>query len=158
MKTLKLVIFTLFIFATSLCYSKNVKNCGVTNLEKDKSISMAENDVTSTLSSEQQTTIKNNLDQEILTDKKIKEAEKAKKKAEKARKKAEKKQKAAEKQLKKAEKAKKNYFDTQKKYERELKKHQKLQSKGKLSPENEIKWQKKLDGLKNKIEKFRKKL
>jgi len=155
---LKLMITTLFLFAAAICYSQKVAYNGVTYLVKGNSIFMGKNDVTSTLSPEQQANIKKTLSRKILADKKIKEAEKAQNKAETSQKKAEKKQRAAEKKIKKAEKAKDNYSDAQNKYKKDLKKHQKLQSKGNLSPEDEIKWQKKLESLKIKIDKLKRKL
>jgi hypothetical protein len=158
MKTLKLVITTLFVFAVSIGFAQKVDYGGVTYLVKGNSIFMDKIDITNTLSYEEQAGIKNALSQQILAEKKLKEAERAQKKAEKAQRKAEKKQKAAEKKIKKAETAKKKYEDAQSKYEKELKKYQKLQFKGKLSPEDEIKWQKKLAGLKANIEKLKNRL
>lgn len=158
MKTLKSIITTLFLFAVCINYAQKVEYDGVTYLVKGNAIFMNKIDVTNTLSPEQQVVIKNKLSEEILANKKLKAAEKAQKKAEKAQNKAEKKEKAAEKQIKKAEKAKDKYTDAQNKYEKELKKHQKLQEKGKLSTEDEVKWQKKLGDLKSKIDKLKKKM
>ena len=80
------------------------------------------------------------------------------KKTEKQKKKAEKKLKKAEKEVKKHAKAQDNFSDAKKKYDKEFKKYQKLKSKGKLSPEDEVKWLKKLEGLQKKIDKTERKL
>ena len=158
MKTLKVFLTVVLLFAITISFAQKVDYNGTTYRVKGNAIFMGKNDVTSTLSPDEQANIKNRLSKQILADKKLKEAEKAQKKAEKSQKKAEKKQRAAEKKIKQAEKAKDNYSDAQNKYKKELKKHQKLQSKGKLSPEDEINWQKKLEGLKNKIDKLKRKL
>ena len=136
---MKKIVITLLLIS-SVAFSQVEKKLG----EFTKVTSFDKIDVTNTLSQEEQTTIKNRLSEQIFAEKKLKEEEKAQKKAEKRIKAAEKKQKKAEKQLKANEKAKKNYADVQEKYEKELKRHKKLSDKGKLSPEDEIKWQKKL--------------
>ena len=158
MKTLKVFLTAIFLFAITVSFAQKVDYNGTTYRVKGNTIFMGKSDITSTLSPEEQANIKNRLSEQIIADKKLKEAEKAQKKAEKSQRKAEKKQKDAEKEIKKAEKAKKRYTDAQDKYEKELKKHQKLQEKGKLSPQDEIKWQKKLESLKSKIDKLKRKL
>lgn len=158
MRLIKLFITIIFLFGVTISQAQKIEYNGVNYVVKKNAIFMDGNDITNTLSLEEQVNIKNALSQKILTDKKLKEAEKAQKKAEKAQKKAEKAQKKAENEIKKKEKAKKKYSDAQKRYEKELKRHEKLRNKGKLSPEEEIKWQKKLDGLQNKIEKAKRKM
>lgn len=98
---------------------------------------------------------------EKLEKKKVKTAEKLekdKKKAEKAQKKAEKEQKRAEKALKKKQKAQNNFEKATKKLESSQKKYDKLKRKGKLSPQDEVKWLEKLEGYREAIEKAKKKL
>ena len=158
MKKLKVVLTVILLFMFVIAQAQKVQYNGKNYLVKGNDIFVDKVDVTNTLSIEDQNRIKNKLSEQILADKKLKENEKAEKKAEKRIKAAEKKQKKAEKQLKANEKAKKNYADVQEKYEKELKRHKKLSDKGKLSPEDEIKWQKKLESLKKKIEKLKRKL
>lgn len=158
MKTLKVFLTTVLLFVITLSFAQKVDYNGATYWVKGDAIFMGESDITSTLSIEEQANIKNRLSEQILADEKLKTAEKAQNKAEKAQRKAEKKQKAAEREIRKAEKAKKNYANSENKYKKELKRYQKLQDKGKLSPEDEIKWQNKLDGLKSKIERLKRKL
>jgi len=158
MKTLKLFLTTIFLLAITISFAQKVDYNGTTYSVKGNAIFMGKSDITSTLSPEEQANIKNRLSEQILAEKKLKEAEKAQKRAEKKQKAAEKKQKKAENEIKKKEKAKKNYSDAQDRYEKELKRHEKLRNKGKLSPEDEAKWQRKLEGLQNNIEKSRKKM
>lgn len=158
MKTLKLIISTFFFLVIVAGYAQKIDFNGVTYFVKGNLIFVDKVDVTNTLSPEDQANIKNKLSEQLLAERRLKNAEKAQEKAEKAQKKAENKQKKAEKEIKKAESAKKSYENAIDKYEKEQKKHSKLSSKGKLSPEDEIKWQKKLEGLKDKIDKLKKKL
>lgn len=115
-------------------------------------------DVTNTLNIEEQQSIRSTLEkieeQEEVAEKKEKEL----KKAEKEQKKAENKQKSAEKALKKREKAHSNFEKSGKKYEDAISKYEKLKKKGKLSPEDEGKWLKKIDKLKEANEKTKRKL
>ena len=165
MKNLKGLVTTIFLFAVVLVQAQKVELNGVDYVVKKNAILVDKVDVTSTLSPEMQASIKNRLNAQILAEKRLAEAKKAQKAAEKAQKKAKKKQKAADKELKKAEKKLKNkekakarYEVAKKDLEKNIEKHQKLQEKGKLSPQDEIKWQKKLEKSRNKIEKPIKKI
>ena len=91
-------------------------------------------------------------------EKEQKKAEKEQKKAEKEQKKAEKAQKKAEKELKAKEKAQSKFDDANEDYTDALSKYEKLKVKGKLSPNDETKWQGKLLKLKDNINKAKKKL
>jgi predicted DNA-binding protein (UPF0278 family) len=116
------------------------------------------NDVTSTLSVEDQNNIRLRFEK-ASEDLKMKEKlEKEARKAEKAQKKAEKKQKQAENALRKREKAQDNYDKAIKKLEQAQSKYEKLKRKGKLSPKEEAKWLEKLDNLSQSSEKAKKKL
>lgn len=83
---------------------------------------------------------------------------KADKKIEKARKKKEKADKKAAKNLKKKQKAQDKYLKATKKLEKNEAKYNKLKDAGKLSPNAEEKWLKKLDRFKKDVDKKRKKL
>ena len=85
------------------------------------------------------------------TQKDAKKLEKETKKAEKLQKEAEKKQKKAEKTLKKQQKSQDRLNKATKKLESSQKKYEKLKRKGKLSPQDETKWAKKLEGYKEAI-------
>lgn len=122
-------------------------------------------DVSETLTIEEKNNIRTNLDEKIRLEKeaeeaesKIKKAEKEHKKAEKEQKRAESKQKAAEKALKKKEKAQANFEKAGDKYEDAIKKYEKLKERGKLSPNDEAKWLKKIDNYKDDINKAKRKL
>lgn len=165
MKKIKVVLTAILLVAFTMVQAQNIEYNGVKYLVKKNAIFVDKVDVTNTLSLEEQASIKNALSEQILAEKRLKEAEKAQKEAEKAQRKAEKKQKAAEKKQKKAEKeikakekAKQKYADAQENYEKALKRSEKLRERGKLSPVDEVKWQKKLEGYKNKIEKAKRKL
>lgn len=83
---------------------------------------------------------------------------KANKKEEKAIKKQDKAQKKAEKELKKKGKALSKFNKASQKMEQNQVKYNKLKERGKLSPNDDVKWLKKLDGLKKNVEKSRKSL
>lgn len=87
-----------------------------------------------------------------------KEKEKAKKEAEKEKKELAKEKKELAKKEKNAQKAKDKFNNANDNYEDNLAKYEKLKSKGKLSPNAEDKWLKKIDGLKQNIEKARRRL
>jgi protein subunit release factor B len=158
MKTIKILITIILLFGVTISQAQKVEYNGVNYVVKKNAIFMDGKDITTSLSPEQHANIKNRLSQQILADKKLKEAQKEQKKAEKRQKAAEKRQKKAENEIKKKEKAKKNYSDAQDRYEKQVKRHEKLKNKGKLSPEDEVKWQKKLEGLQKQIEKTKRKM
>ena len=122
-------------------------------------------DVTETLTIEEKQQIRAAFDKKMAqikeseeVAKRLEKAEKEQKKAEKERKKVEKEQKKLEKALKKKEKAQSNFEKAVKKHEDAIKKYEKLKTKGKLSPVDEEKWLKKIDGLKDDIDKTKRKL
>jgi hypothetical protein len=115
-------------------------------------------DVTETLTLEERKEIKANLEEKIRQEKAKEETEKKIEKAEKEQKRAENKQKKAEKALKKREKEHSNFEKSVKKHEDAISKYEKLKRKGKLSPEDEGKWLKKIDKLKEANEKAQRKL
>lgn len=90
--------------------------------------------------------------------KETKAAEKAQKKLEKAQKKAEKAKKKAEKELKKKEKALTKYNKAVQKLEQNQNKYQNQKNRGRLSPNDEAKWLKKLESYKKSVEKARRKI
>ncbi|MGC1633589.1 MAG: hypothetical protein WA749_15880 [Gelidibacter sp.] len=90
--------------------------------------------------------------------KEAKAAEKAKKRAEKARKDTEKAKKKAEKALKQKQKAQDQVNKASRKFDQQQDKYQKLKNSGKLSPNDDAKWLKKLNKYKNNLEKARTKL
>ncbi|RKE98547.1 hypothetical protein [Ichthyenterobacterium magnum] len=93
--------------------------------------------------------------------KKIKKAEKLEKemkRAEKAQKKAEKEARKAEKALKKKQKAQNRYKKANSKLKSAQKKYDRLKKKGKLSPNEELKWLGKLKGLREDIARAKKKM
>ena len=119
--------------------------------------------VTESLSEEQKTNIRQTSEarltakkeaeakKEALEDKQ-KAQEKAIKDAEKALKEVEKKQKAIEKAMEKKETLREDFIDANSKYKDQKDKYQKLHDAGKLSPNDEEKWAKRLDKLKSKME------
>lgn len=105
-------------------------------------------DVTNTLAEHEKTAIFSAFNERLAKIKEAKKVEKNLEKAEKDQKKAEKRQKKAEKALKQKEKAQSNFEKAGEKYNSALKKYEKLNSKGKLSPEDEKKWLDKIEKLK----------
>ena len=132
MKTIKILITIILLFGVTISQAQKVEYNGVNYVVKKNAIFMDGKDITTSLSPEQQANIKNRLSQQILADKKLKEAQKEQKKAEKRQKAAEKRQKKAENEIKKKEKAKKKREslgsvnlradEETKKYETEIKK------------------------------------
>lgn len=115
-------------------------------------------DVTNTLSEEQKKEIQDQLEEKLdgqrEAEKKQKELEEKKKEAEKEAEKAEKKQeeleekqKKLENKLEQREKARDNYLRAKKRLEDKRNKYEKLKSKGKISPNDEKKWEERLKDL-----------
>jgi len=154
MKNFKIISSIFFFLICLMTYAQKVEFNGKKYHVKGEHIFLNGTDVTATLSTEHLNNIKNKLTRE----EQLKKVDKQKQKAESKQKKAEKKQKKVENELKKRKKAEKNYSDIQKKYSKEINKYEKLKKKGKLSTDDEVKWHKKLDNLKIKIEKNKKKL
>ena len=158
MKKIKLIAVLIFLFTITIVQAQKIEYNGVQYVVKRDVIFMNGKDITSSLSLEQQVNIKNKLSQQLLAEEKLNAAEKAQNKAEQKMRAAEKKMKRSEKELKKKETAQKKYTAAQKQYEKELKKHDKRSKKGKLSLDDEEKWKRKLEGLKNKTEKLKRKM
>ena len=154
MKNISLIITTCFLLVTSLIQAQKVEYDGKKYNVKGENIILNGKDVTATLSTEQLNNIKNKMTRE----QHLRKIDKEKQKAENKQKKAEKKQRKAENELKRRQKIEKNYTDSQKKYDKEIKKYEKLMKKGKLSSDDEVKWHKKLEIMKERIEKNKKKL
>ncbi len=156
MKNVKLFIAIVCFFMVALVNAQKIEHEGKEYHVKGEKILLNGVDITADLSADEQLVIKNKLKNKIATEKRLKSAEKAQKQAENKQKKAEKKQKQAEKELKRSEKAQKNYENAMEKYSDAQKKYEKLKNKGKLSPVDEEKWIKKLENLKDNVEKNRK--
>lgn len=153
--------FLTVIFLFALClnmHAQDVNHNGITYKIKGKTIIQDGVDVTTTFSTEEQTTIFEAFNKQKALEKERKASEKALKKAENEQKSAEKKQKKAEKELKAKEKAKSNYDKANSNYQKAVSKYEKLINKGKLSPVDETKSLKKIENLKDDIEKAKKKL
>ncbi len=158
MKKSIVLVAAIFFFGIFVVSAQTNENNG----EKKSVISLDNKDVTSTPSFEPKANTKNKLSKETIAQEKAKKAqkkaEKAQKKAEKAQKKSERAQRKIEKEIKAKEKANKNYTNARSKYEKGLSRFEKLKNRGKLSPQDEVKWQKKLESMQNKIEKYQRKL
>jgi outer membrane biosynthesis protein TonB len=183
MKTLQLLTTTFLLFAMSFTYAQEVTYNNETYKVDGKYILKNGEDVTESLSEEafkeiiataetiqqnerelaeeaekMQAELKAEIKEEEKAQKEAEKRKKAQEKAEKEVKKAEKKQKKAEKALKKKEKVQKRFEKANDKLESAQKKYDKLKRKGKLSPDDEAKWLKKLEGLQRDIVKTKKKL
>ncbi|MCF6296383.1 MAG: hypothetical protein L3J08_00095 [Flavobacteriaceae bacterium] len=158
MKNLKCLVLTFCLFISVLIHAQEIEPKEGQYTIKDDKVFLNDEDVTTSLTTKQLADIKSKLKNEVAREEKIEKAKKEAKKAEKKQKKAEKKQKKAEKALKKRQKAESNLAKSQKKYSKSFNKYEKLRDKGKLSPKDEIKWLDKLEGIKKKVEKNKKKL
>ncbi|TXD83705.1 hypothetical protein ESY86_08480 [Subsaximicrobium wynnwilliamsii] len=103
-------------------------------------------------------TISEKIDADVKAKREAKALEKANKKAEKALKKAEKAQKQAEKTLKQNQKAQDKLIKASRKLKNAESKYQKLKRKGKLAPNDDAKWLKKIEGIKKDITKAQQQL
>ena len=158
MKNAKLFISIVCLFMMTILNAQQIEHEGKEYSVKGEKIFLNGVEITADLSADEQLVIKNKLKNKIATDKKIKSAEKAQNKAENKQKKAEKKQKQAEKELKKREKTQKNYENAQQRYSDAQNKYEKLKNRGKLSPVDEAKWLKKLENLKENLDKNEKRM
>ena len=158
MKNVKLFIAIVCLFMVTILNAQQIEHNGKEYRVKGEKIFLNGVEVTADLSADEQLVIKNKLKNKIATDKKIKSAQKAQNKAENKQKKAEKKQKQAEKELKKREKTQKNYENAQQRYSDAQNKYEKLKNRGKLSPVDEAKWLKKLENLKENLDKNEKRM
>jgi len=153
-----LVVLLLFLGMTLSSQAQEVDFNGTTYMVKGKTILQNGADVTTSLSAAEQTGIMDALNQQKALEAEQKKAEKQIKKAENEQKKAEKRQKKAEKELKAKEKAHSRFENSSKDYSNAMAKYEKLKRKGKLSPNDEEKWLEKIEGLKEDIEKAKRKL
>jgi len=159
-----IIILLAFTFSISINAQEVVKDGKTYEVKKEK-IFLDGKEVTETLSIEDKTEImklasriSEKMKLQEKAEKEAKKLEKETKKAEKAQKKAEKEQKRAEKALKKKEKAQSKFEKAGKKYKAAQKKYEKLKKKGKLSPQDEVKWLEKLEKLKENLDKAKRKL
>lgn len=158
MKNIKSLVTMFLILLVTIAHAQKIQYGGKEyNVKKDR-IFFETIDVTDSLTNNQVLAIKARLQEKLAVERKIKDAEKAQKKAEKKVKKAEKAQKKAERELKWRLDAERELKKNKERYAKELKKYEKLKKREKLSLEDEAKWQKKLNALKLKIEKSKKKL
>ena len=155
---MKLLITFIFVMSGLIVNGQEVMMNGKSYEVKKGVIYLDGLDVTSTLTIEEQNAIHARF-QELSENLRIKEElEKNAKKAEKAQKKTEKKLKKAEKELKKKEKAQEDYDKSAKKLKQAQEKYEKLKRKGKLSPEDEAKWLKKIENHTESFNKAKKRL
>lgn len=167
-----LTVFVLFFGFAIASQAQDVNFNGNTYTIKGKKILMEGADVTTVLSAEnqagvwqafkEQEALLKAQEQAIKAEKELEKAEKAAakeaKKLEKERKAIEKEKKRVEKFLKAKEKAQSNFEDATKNYNNGVEKYEKLKNKGKLSPNDEAKWLKKINKLQENLQKAQGKL
>lgn len=160
---MKYIIIFLFLICGFVTQAQEVKVNDTTYEVRGGAIFKEGEDVTNTLTQAQQLEIRKALDQKLKKALENKEKEQAK--AEKKAKKAEKEAKKAQKKAKKAEKALKQKIKAQERLEKAIgkledaqDKYLKLKNKGKLSPNDEAKWLKKIEKLRGKHQKAETKL
>lgn len=166
------VVVVLFLGFGNSVQAQEIIYGGVTYKVKGNTILRDKENVTNTLSLEDQIGImqavehqkvlkkEQEIAEKVLKDaeREQKAAEKKIKDAEKAQRAAEKKQKAAENELKQKQKAQSRFEDAGDDYKDAVKKYERLRDKGKLSPNDEEKWLKKINDLKEDIDKAKRKL
>ena len=155
MKLLILILFFMFgLFANGQEVIFNGKRYEV---KKDK-IFLDGNDVTATLTTEEQNDILTRFQKNSENLKLKEDLEKKAKKTEKDQKKVEKKLKKSKKELKKKEKAQDDYDKTSKKLEQAKNKYEELKRKGKMTPKDEANWLEKIQKLNESLNKAKKRL
>jgi len=162
---MKQLITVLFMAATLFIQAQTVIKDGKTYTIKKEKIFLDGNEVTSTLSEALKTeiigkaaTISEQLKADTKAKKEADQLDKANKKAEKALKKAEKARKKAEKALEQNQNAQDKLNRTSAKLQDAKAKYQKKKKKGKLSPNDDSKWLKKIKDLEDDMAKAKKKL
>lgn len=155
---MKIIAIVLFFAICFTAKAQEVNYKGTAYKIKGKTILREGSDVTTTLSSEDQTGVWEAFNKQNALNKEREISEKAIKKAEKDQKQAEKKQKKAEKELKGKQKAQSKFEKSGKAYNKAMSKYESLKKKGKLSADDEAKWLKKIDNLKENLDKAKKKL
>lgn len=145
---MRILIFIFFLSLGITVNAQHIISDGVAYEVKGKSIFKGGIDITHTLD-------KNKKDNIFKTHKSQARAER---RAEKARKKQDKAHKKAAKDLKRKQKSQDRYLKATKKLEQNEAKYNRLKERGKLSPNAEEKWLKKLDRFKKDVEKRRKNL
>lgn len=141
-----ILIFFLSLGITT--HAQHVISDGVAYEVKGKSIFKEGIDITQTLDKSKKDAIFKTHKNKVRADKR----------AEKARKKQEKAQRKAAKELKRKQRAQDRYLKATKKLEQNQAKYNRLKERGKLSPNAEDQWLKKLDRFKKDVDKKRKSL
>lgn len=152
---MKTWIIIMFLSIGSFCFGQQVISQGKIYEVKNKLIFQDGVDVTETLMLKEKEDIFKLLKHQK---KELKQAEKARKKLEKAAKEAKKANKKSSDALKKKKKAEAKFLKASKKLEKQEAKFKKLKLKGKLSPNEEAKWFKKLEGYRKDVQKAKNKL
>lgn len=155
MKFLTVILMMCFGF---IMHAQEINYNGTIYTVKGDSILKEGVDVTYKLSAEEQQQIKSAFNEKKLLEKASEKKGKELKKAEKKQKQAEKKQRKAEKALKQKQKAQSNFDKSAKKHKQAIAKYDRLKNKGKLSPEDEAKWLKKIEKLNEAHKKAQKRL
>ena len=151
-------LIILFVGMTVLGNAQNVIAGGVAYEVKGKAIFKDGVNITETLTKEQKEDILTTFQKKEDILKETEKAEKELRKAEKSQRKAVKEMKKAEKELKTRERAQSKFEDANDDYNDAVKKYEKLKKKGKLSPNDEAKWLKKIEDLKEDIKKAKRKI
>lgn len=152
---MRIWIIILFLSLGTTVSAQEVISKGKVYEVKGKAIFQDDIDITPTLLIEERDHIYKALKNQI---KNNKDAEKARKKLVKYTKNAENSQKKSAKALKQKQKAQDEFTKATKKLDQNQAKFEKLKFRGKLSPNDEAKWLKKLEGYKNDLQKATRKL
>lgn len=160
----RIAIFMLCFMALSINAQTVISNGKSYTVKKSK-IFLDGEEITTTFSEADKTdildrasAISDEMDADAKVKREAKALEKANKKAEKALKKAEKAQKQAEKTLKQNQKAQDKLIKASRKLKDAEAKYQKLKRNGQLSPNDDAKWLKKIEGIKKDITKAQQQL
>ncbi|TXE08983.1 hypothetical protein ES711_03345 [Gelidibacter salicanalis] len=140
---MKIWIIVLFLSLGSFMNAQQVISNGKVYEVKGKAIFMDGEEITTSL-------LKTEKDQIFKT---LKTQTRDAKRAEKAQKRLEKSHKKAQKQLKEKQKAQSRFNKAKKRLDQNKAKYEKLKAAGKLSPNADVKWIKKLDGYTKTLEK-----
>lgn len=163
MKKRQLIFLTISLIVLSCGSSEKViMNDGTVYKVEGNSFYKKGKDVSENLSETEKEKILNTLNERLEYEKaaqeRQEELEERREELEKAQEEAEAKQKALEEELEEKKEAREAFFDAKEELEKQQKKYKRLHDNGKLSPNDEEKWAKKLKDLKQELNKAENKI
>jgi chromosome segregation ATPase len=156
------IIFLMFIAASCGSTEKVITDAGAVYEVKGNTFYKNGEDVTETLTDDKKEAIKSELEERLEAEeealKQKEDLEDVVKEAEKTKEEAIEKQEAIESALERKEKARQAFFKAKDKLQKAKEKYERFHKKGKLSPNEEEEWAKKIEGLEEDVQSAQKEL